>query len=221
MSARGACLFVVCFVVPVLSVSAQIDVSLFSDHQCSMPLAPTALLFNSVQAWSSLSSSQLVPTTYSVTGAPFPAASNLTTQSCQSTAALQAAGVGVGVYSCGLPTSVRNSNNRTIVLSGVIALAEWPAASVSSCPAQLTAAPQQIVLYYLTPGNGSSYACELGFLTTNSSTTEIYAIVHKTCQATPNHASHVTLPWYWVLLLQLMVVWMIVKPSASHIDRNE
>jgi len=48
---RGTSLFVVCVAVHVLNVCAQIDVGLFSDQQCVVPLTPAALLFNSVQVW--------------------------------------------------------------------------------------------------------------------------------------------------------------------------
>ena len=197
----------VCIAILLLTVSAQIDVSLFSDEQCTMPLSASALLFNSVQAWSSLASSQLVPAFQSLTSDSFPPVSNLTNRSCQSTTSLQQAGVGVGLYSCAPPTNGVDSSNGTIVYSGVIALAEWPTATASSCPAQLATAPQQVVLYYLVPGNGSAYACALGYLTTSDSTpTAIYAIVNKACRPTSNHAGHVVHGWSLYCMLLLLVV---------------
>ena len=79
-------ILLVCLHLLVTTVRAQINVTLYNDSNCVTPLPSTALLFNSVQAWSSLSTSQLVSPV-----------SNLTSSSCQSTAALQQAGVGVGV----------------------------------------------------------------------------------------------------------------------------
>ena len=204
--------FVVCILLLLLTVGAQIDVSLFSDAQCTVPLPSSALLFNSVQAWSSLSSVQLVaavPTTSDSGG--LPPVSNLTTHSCQTTAALRSAGVGVGVYSCAPPNVVPwVEYNASVVYPAVIALAEWPSTAVSSCPSLLAAAPQQVVLHHFTIGaNVSAYApCEPGTLTINSNSTIIYSIVYQACQVTSNQAGLVKHGWllYGMLSLSLLVL---------------
>jgi len=60
---------------------------------------------------------------------------------------------------------------------------------------------------YLTPGNGSSYACELGYLTTNSSTTARPAKPHT------NHSSR--LPHSWSLSLYCVLLMMMMMMVAS------
>ena len=145
---------------------AQLNISLYSDSACLTTLSPTSLLFNSPPAWSSLSPSQVVAFNIS--------SSALTSQRCQSTSALQAAGVGAGIYMCKLPNSTIVNGTPTLY-GGAVYVLEWSLSNSSRCPVDATTSiDQSFFSAYFAVGR-----CTLGgSLTVDDVQTPVYSILN-------------------------------------------
>ena len=178
---------------------AQLNVSLYSDSACLTALPSSSLLFNSTYAWSSLSPSQVVP--FNLSGTV------LRSQRCQSTAALQAVGVGAGIYMCRLPNRTIENDTQTINAGALYAL-EWSTADASGCPNNATTfIDQSLFVSFL-----AVQRCTRSTLSVSEVDSRVYAIIHGCTIGGPAQSSshESALPSIFLpYLLGLLSVWLL------------
>jgi len=179
---------------------AQLNVTLYSDSACLTALPPSSLLFNSTYAWMTLSPAQVVPFNLSGT--------SLRSQRCQSTVALQAVGVGAGIYMCRLPNRTIE-NGTTTVYAGALYALEWSVDDAAGCPSNATTSiDQSLFVSFLNVDQ-----CTPSTLSVSESDVRVYALVHGCAVGGPARSSSQASASLSVLvsyLLGLTWVWVMV-----------
>ena len=179
---------------------AQLHVTLYSDAACLTALPSSSLLFNSTYAWLTLSPPQVVPFNLSGT--------SLRSQRCQSTVALQAVGVGDGIYMCRLPNRTIENGTST-VYAGALYVLEWSTADASGCPSNATTLiDQSLFVSFLNVDQ-----CTPSTLSVSDIDRRVYALIHGCTVGGPARSSSQAsagLSTLFPYILGLTSVWLMV-----------